>query len=114
MGIIRGRELSGITDKDLILSIGAAIFNCFIQLFRLKKESNAAKETFIQYSLNCITARFGWVPFNHLIEQLVDDDNKTNLLELDYKIQYELPLITRLSKYVMQRNDVVPLQIVYD
>ena len=56
--VIKGRDLGDISDTDLILSISSAIFNSFIQLFRLRKESTAAQETFVQYSLNCITARY--------------------------------------------------------
>ena len=56
--IINGRDWNEITDRDLILSIGSATFNSLVQVFRLMKESEAVKETFIQYSLNCITARY--------------------------------------------------------
>ena len=58
VGILGGRELTEITDTDLILSIGSAITNSVIQVFLLKKESLAAHETFVQYALNCIIARF--------------------------------------------------------
>eukprot|EP01083_Nonionella_stella_P096780 272139_1 len=110
--VIEGRDLAGISDRDLILSIGAAILNSFVQLFRLKKESKAAQETFVQYSLHCITARFGWVPFNHLMQQFVDAEDRA--LDINYKMQYELPLITHLSKQLLQRNAVEPLYIAYD
>ena len=108
-GVIKGLSLTTITDRDLALSIGSAIFNSLIQLFRLKKESTAAQESFVQYSLSCITARFGWVPFNHKLEQFVDNEQK--VLSLNYKIQYPLPLVTSLSKYILDRNDIEPLQI---
>ena len=57
-GVMKGKNLNDISDEDLILSISAAIFNSFVQIFRLKKESKAVQETFVQYALNCITARF--------------------------------------------------------
>ena len=57
-GVIEGINVTNITDRDLALSIGSAILNSFIQVIRLKKESEAVQETFVQYALNCITARF--------------------------------------------------------
>ena len=57
-GYVQGRKLTNITDQDLFISIGSALINSCIQLFRLRKESRAVRETFVQYSLNCITARY--------------------------------------------------------
>eukprot|EP01084_Bolivina_argentea_P121455 215222_1 len=106
LSIIKGKELSGVTDSDLILSICSAGVNFIIQIFRLIFESRAVQETFIEYSLNCITARYEWVPFKHNIEQF-------NVEPINYNIQYELPLITALTKYMKTKNDLEPLQIEY-
>ena len=58
LSVIEGRELTNITDQDLILSIASAIFNSVNQVYTLKLQSAAVDETFVQYSLNCIIARF--------------------------------------------------------
>eukprot|EP01084_Bolivina_argentea_P024887 46328_1 len=113
-GFIQGRELTGITRSDLILSISAAILNSFIQIFRLKMESTAAQETFVQYSLHCITARFAWVPFTHKMIEFVQKNDGRNILNVNYHIQYELPLIKFLSRYLTTRNATEPLQIMYN
>ena len=80
-GVIKVGTLTEITDYDLILSISSAFINAVIQLSRLKLESGAVKETFVQYSLNCITARFGWIPFKHTIEQFVDIINDADTFD---------------------------------
>ena len=78
-GLIEGLYLTNITHSDLALSIGSATFNSIIQVYRLKKESEAAQETFVQYALNCITARFGWVPFDHKLQQFAKAKDVKNL-----------------------------------
>ena len=104
--IIQGKGSTNITDQDLILSIGSAVLNTIVQLLRLKLESRAVKEAFIQYSLNCITARFGWIPFKHLLEQFgnkVDEEENgsmdksesipiRNKLSIDFTVEYKIPL----------------------
>eukprot|EP01083_Nonionella_stella_P113712 335355_1 len=105
------RKLSGITDHDLILSIGSAVFNCFVQILRLVFESAAVHETFVQYALNCLTARYEWVPFKHQLDRFVE--NHEDLLQINYKIQYRLPLITHLTEYMKNKNELEPLRIKY-
>eukprot|EP01084_Bolivina_argentea_P074421 135013_1 len=125
--VITGKELlNGITDEDLIRSISIASINVFVQCFRLFAESVAVKESFVQYSLNCITARFEWVPFKHLI-----DKNNANLKyqccnfctkmfekkdesSIDYTIHYKLPIITFLSAWWKRKNENTPLKVGYD
>merc|ERR1712228_950708 len=103
--IIKGKDLAGITNNDLILSLSSAAFNSLLQIFKLYQESNAVKESFVQYSLNCITARFGWVPFEHQIKGFADNEN-IKTLTIDYKIKYRLPLITYLSENLTQNNQL--------
>ena len=69
--IIKGRELTDITDSDLILSIVAAVLNSVIQVIKMKMERTAANETFVQYSLNCIIARFvvDYISHDRVFEQ---------------------------------------------
>eukprot|EP01084_Bolivina_argentea_P191474 328900_1 len=104
--VIKGRELTGITDRDLILSIGSAVFNLIVQLFRLFLEKDAVKESFVQYAFNCMTARFAWVPYKHILERM----EKGNI---NYNIQYNLPLITFITKYMKNKNDNKSLQVGY-
>eukprot|EP01084_Bolivina_argentea_P080713 146175_1 len=111
--MIKGISVTTITDRDLIFSISTAIFNSLVQLFRLKLESKAAQETFVQYALNCISCRFGWVPFAHKLQRFEDINEKKHAsLLIDYKIQYRLPLVTYLSQHIMQRNATEPLTII--
>eukprot|EP01084_Bolivina_argentea_P191475 328902_1 len=115
--IIPGIELTGITDDDLILSICSAGVNSVFQLIQLYAESIAVDESFIGYSLHCITAKFSWVPFVHKIynynKTVVDGhksictciNNKWTAIQLEkpahnvinYNISYRYPLITMLT-----------------
>ena len=88
-------ELTGITGPDLILSISIAIFNSVLHSFRLWMESNAVNERFGEYSLSVITARFEWIPYSKAMKRFQSDENQS--LMIDYKIRYELPLVTYLS-----------------
>ena len=93
--VIEGKEFSGVTRRALILSICSASLNSCIQIFRLRSESKAVKETFVQYSLNCITSRFGWVPYEHVIESFVNDqdtdiDGKIVTHEASLTIDYQM------------------------
>eukprot|EP01083_Nonionella_stella_P067517 178632_1 len=107
-GVIDGKDEAGITDNDLILSLSAAFVNTSFQVFRLYRESQASKETFVQHSLHCVTARFEWVPYNDLIQEHTHDPKP---LDLNYKIQYDLPGATCLSKKLTQRRATQPLRI---
>ena len=109
LSIIAGGELTGITKQDLRLSIGSASFNCIIQLFRLKLESTAVEETFVQYSLNCITARFGWVPFSSKLKAFTKSHEP---IILNYDINYTLPLLKRLDK--KERKNSAVLKVKFD
>eukprot|EP01084_Bolivina_argentea_P287152 492683_1 len=104
-------DLGDITDKDILISLSAASFNFFVQIFRLKKESQVTKETFIQYSLHCITSRFAWVPFLHLLEQQIKSGSTKPLKPINYTMKYKIGVITRLSEYMLQRDSKKPLQI---
>eukprot|EP01084_Bolivina_argentea_P276963 472691_1 len=108
--IIEGKTLSGVTNRALIISICSAVFNCVMQMFRLIWESQAVQESFIQYALNSLTARYAWVPYKHKIEQI----NKYKTItshNFEYKIKYDLPLVTRLTKCIEKKYDMAPLQI---
>ena len=118
--------MSGITDHDLLLSVSFAAANSLFSVFELFAESRGVSESFVQYSLHCITARHGWVPFAHIIGRFLsgqntpnglrrnscwnkmcslrriykDDDRQKandNELEIDYKMMYRLPLLSWLS-----------------
>eukprot|EP01083_Nonionella_stella_P267987 905612_1 len=68
----KGASSSGITPFDLGLSIASALLNSGIGTYRIKLESKAVNERFLQYALHCITSRFGWVPFQHIIDEFHD------------------------------------------
>eukprot|EP01084_Bolivina_argentea_P317425 550350_1 len=136
-GIIKGKEFNAITDTDLLVSLSSAIFSSIMQIYRLRAESMAVQETFVHYALNCITARFGWVAYKDKIEQFnselqkklenlsknaenaqnkycgcfgsnTDDEDK---LELDYNLNYELPLVTPLTGYLSEKSKFQLLQV---
>eukprot|EP01084_Bolivina_argentea_P067294 122575_1 len=133
--IAKGNELKNITRTDLLLSIGSALFSSFMQIFRLRAESMAVNETLVHYSLNCITARFGWVPFkdkmeqfNELQKQITDKLKKKGCLQrctscfgdtkeketklaIDYNLQYSLPFITKLTGFLSHKSKIQPLQV---
>ena len=125
-GIINGKKVSGITDRDLLLSVSFAAANSLFSVFELFAESRGVSESFVQYSLHCITARHGWVPFEDIIsgflggnvggngnrgssccEQLCglkaipkDRDRQKandNELHIDYNMKYRLPFLSWLS-----------------
>eukprot|EP01084_Bolivina_argentea_P231860 390910_1 len=112
--VIEGRETSKITQKDLLISIVAAIVNSLGQVIRLYWESNAVHESLLQYSLNCIVGRVGWIPY---VEQLKIAQNDTNSDEskkrykqvindkdeieifINYCIEYNIPIATKCFGY---------------
>eukprot|EP01084_Bolivina_argentea_P168991 292967_1 len=105
--VIEGKEFSGVTERGLIISISSALVNCIMQIIRLCFEKTAVRESFVEYAFNCISARFGWIPFQHQIE-ILDDS-----MEINYDITYDLPIITLLTQLLKDRNDTQPLQIGY-
>eukprot|EP01084_Bolivina_argentea_P110314 197016_1 len=124
---ISGKDISGITDRALLISVSSAVFNCIVTLVKLYAESRGVQETFVEYSLHSITARFGWVPFRKVLINYFNDNynnmnNKpgccgkwfsfknldSNDIILNYKIQYRVPIITYLS------NESLKNSIVYD
>ena len=125
-GVINGKEVSGITDRDLLLSVSFAAANSLFSVFELFAESRGVRESFVQYSLHCITARHGWVPFADIIGRFLggedgdyalrgnscwnklfglraipkDAERKRgdeNELDIDYNMMYRLPLLSWLS-----------------
>ena len=70
-GIVNGKEVSGITDSDLVMSVIVAAANSLFSVFELFAESRGVGESFVQYSLHCITARHGWVPFTDTINRFL-------------------------------------------
>eukprot|EP01084_Bolivina_argentea_P229506 387328_1 len=125
--IISGKDSQGITDRDLIISLSSAFFSSIMQLFRLKAESGAVRETFVHYALNCITARFGWVAYRDKIEEFQKRLEKEfkqkcwgccgnkgiteKILELDYSLHYNLPLVTYLTGVLSKKSSFQPLQV---
>eukprot|EP01083_Nonionella_stella_P089132 248670_1 len=123
---------SGVSSDVLMLSIFSAFFNFVIQLVRLKAESVAVRETFVQYSLHSITARFGWLPFKHLIKEFGTHENRTDSkpkacwrwcrfeiinddddeqIELDYRLRYRVPVVTAISEYYAESNNTKELRV---
>lgn len=110
---------TNIKSNELFISIITALINLFIQTLRLKFESISIHETLLEYSLNCIIGRVGWIPFLHELnynyinnklkeeqqqQQNIDNNNdneKKNDIKLliDYDIKYKIPLISNLFNY---------------
>eukprot|EP01084_Bolivina_argentea_P140823 247507_1 len=138
--IIEGKQFNAITNSDLLLSLCSAMFSSVLQLFRLRAESMAVQETFVHYALNCITARFGWVAFKDKIGQFNAELQKLDLLEtkfdevmdkmqkrycgcfsnksedakkleIDYNLNYALPIITPLTKHLSEKSRLQLLQV---
>ena len=105
--------LIGSTESNI-----SAGLNGLFQIIRIALESNACKESFIQYSLTCAMARVGWLPFENKIAKFLtqnrsdnnpntsnsnnDDENinyninnkNKKLIDINYKIEYSVPIIT--------------------
>ena len=63
---------SGIIEQSLgvlLASYGSTIFNIISTLFSLYNNAKFFKEDFLLYSLTCMKAKSGWVPFTHLIQK---------------------------------------------
>eukprot|EP01084_Bolivina_argentea_P067291 122567_1 len=150
-GMIQGREISGITNLDLIKSITSALFSCVVQFCILKLESTAVKETVVEYGLHCITCKFGWVPLQnkfkikkkkswkdapikrwfrkyccmnkyvseeenvyYCMNKDVSKDGVLEYLDINYNIQYVMPIITSLTQYMKNKNDMESMKIGVD
>merc|ERR1712130_233769 len=73
LGIIPGIELTNITQNDLLISIGSAIFSSIMQVTKLYFEAGAVQESFFQYSLTCFMARIGWVPYRTKMRRVLEN-----------------------------------------
>ena len=120
---IGNKELTDITETDLIFSIVAAGVNSVAQLMKIYLESAAVGETFVQYVLTCIMGRVGWIPFQNQLSLLLSEISEMNSIDtenendddienipiqssrktlrnrtvvLDYKISYRIPIISSL------------------
>ncbi len=58
-----GKISSVIDNNSLYFSICTSAFNVVFQMGRIVGESKAARETLLQYSLECVMARVNWWPF---------------------------------------------------
>ena len=114
-------DVEGITNTELGLSIVSAVLNSATQAVKLYLESKAVQSNFWHYTLHCCMGRVNWIPFETQIDSLlkkkstsisktksikqVSNNNNNdssfgqqNKLCLNYKIQYQLPIISRLLK----------------
>ena len=88
-----------ISKDDVYLSVVSAIVNSMVQIIKLKLESKACHEKFLTYSLECLMARIGWIPFQKEISKILEKSQNFRLGSLgtqhkpvDYNIKYYLPL----------------------
>lgn len=104
--IIGNKKVTGIASTELLISICSACLNCTIQIMKLYLESNAIKQSFVEYSLIAVMGRIAWVPFLSQIEYLAQSKNKQlknnnkdkrgkDKMIIDYDIKYNLPCITK-------------------
>eukprot|EP01084_Bolivina_argentea_P164598 286160_1 len=116
---IPGQELAGISNQDIYLSITAACINVVVQMCRLYFESVAVSETFVEYCLNAMMGRIGWVPYRvkyiklsrNLQYRYYNKNTKNpklvsraatiyglplskNDYVIDYRIKYRIPIIS--------------------
>eukprot|EP01083_Nonionella_stella_P309125 1093486_1 len=94
--IIPGRELTGISSQILMTSIFSASLNCVRQILKLVLESRAVQQNVIEYSLHCVMARVGWVPFRTTIDTFrISNQMHSDPMSIDYNIKYPIPIITK-------------------
>eukprot|EP01083_Nonionella_stella_P177652 625049_1 len=96
--VIPGKHLAGIDEFILLISITSASLNCIRQIIKLILESRAVRQNVIEYSLHCVMARVGWVPFRNTIDTF-RIANQTQAdpypLSIDFNIKYAIPCITK-------------------
>ena len=90
--------------KIIVQSLVTAILNVCVQFLRIYFESKVVEQNFIDYSLNCITARVSWTPFKHKIDKfrekglMYKDFKNFKAIQLNYDIKWEIPLIKYCTK----------------
>ena len=94
---------SNISEVDVYISIASAVLNSIFQVLRLRLESIACHESFVEYCLQCLLARISWIPFYKDFTNLLTKGNTNNNMNggsngLNYNIRYSLPC--GLSKYL--------------
>ena len=104
LSMLPGSETSQITDRELMVSIGAALVNSLGQTVRLYFESRAVDEKLLEYALNCIVGRVGWVPF---LKEL------PSLKAVDYNIEYRIPLVTRSESNIPFSESNIPFLVCF-
>eukprot|EP01084_Bolivina_argentea_P296727 511082_1 len=91
--IISGKELTGVTDQILLTSIVSATLNSLRQVIKLVLESKAVEQNVIEYSLHCVMARVGWVPFHRNIDTF--RLSMISEMHINYNIKYDIPIFTK-------------------
>merc|ERR1712228_449140 len=89
--VIPGIELTNITQSDLLISIGSAIFSSIMQVTKLYFEAGAVQESFFQYSLTCFMARIGWVPYRTKMRRVLENKPEkaiTSVCKCGFGIEY--------------------------
>eukprot|EP01083_Nonionella_stella_P014862 41621_1 len=90
--VIPGKHLIDMNQTILLTSIASASLNCVRQMIKLVLESKAVRQNVIEYSLHCVMARVGWVPFRTTIDTFRVADRYP--LSIDYNIKYAIPIVT--------------------
>ena len=102
IGIFGNINDTNITASDVYLSIVSAILNSLFQIFRLKLESQACEESFVEYCLTCLMAQIAWIPFHKKIEFILKNSGKQDNSDattaiatitdvINYDIRYNYP-----------------------
>ena len=100
---------ANISKIDVYWSIASAIANSLVQIIKLKLESRACHEKFLAYSLECLMARIGWIPFQKEITKILEKSQNmgfgivgTQLFEkaINYNIKYDLPFNLSKCKFL--------------
>ena len=87
-------SVAGAADIDkssVYVSIFSAALNSLFQVLRLKAESNAVRESFYQYCLECLLARISWIPYENEIASHLDGNDQDDDRRISYNIKYSIP-----------------------
>eukprot|EP01084_Bolivina_argentea_P171886 297779_1 len=92
-------SLSGtnVTNIDIAISLTSTIINFIFQYSRMHLESQAVRETYIQYALSCMIGRIGWIPFIGRIKYPSKEKCK-DIIQYD-KIKHKSCKITTTISY---------------
>lgn len=76
-----GDNAIDIDESVLMFSLGCAVLHSVIEFTLIYLESKACKTELMHYAIVCLNARFGWIPFDHILYSpatVKEEDRKLN------------------------------------